>query len=347
MRRGYDDAAQDRAWASLRALLAGHDRGDVDDADLARVAVQGDVAALAAALHPPLRPLLAGLLEREVFVALLLDRALGEAAQALAAAGDLAAVLLKGTAVAHQIYENPSHRVGVDIDILVAESDFDAVLCALRAGGFRDATSPAFVRRHGDRAWEHELAWVTEGGTVSVDVHRRLAASDRFHVDHGAILARAVPVDALPWPVTHPSDSLLHTVLHMAANRYAVPLKSWIDILRLVDHGDVDLRAAAQRARSWRMATAFWAALRVCERWFDLEIDEEISRSIQPGRASRALLDRALSAEGRWPIRGNPHGTFSRLWAGPLLSDDLASAWAWLSESAKQVKRVATTRPPG
>jgi hypothetical protein len=338
---------EERAWASLRALLSGLGPAEIDDEALGKAALTGDVAALATSLHPPLRPRLAQTLEREVFVALLLDRAMGEAARAVAAGGDPPVVLLKGTAAAHQIYESPSHRIGVDIDILVGESDFDGVLSALRGAGFQDVESPDFVRKHGARAWEHELAWVTDGSSVSVDVHRRLAASDRFEVDHEGIMARAVAVDALPWPVTHPSDTLLHTALHLAANRYAVPLKSWIDVLRLLHHPDVDLSLVVERARSWRMATALWAALKVCERWFEVALPEALLTSIQPSIARRMVLERALSGNGRWPIVGDPRGTLSRLIMGPLLSDDLGAAWAWLSESARQAKRMATIETPG
>ena len=194
---------------------------------------------------------------------------------------------------------------------------------------------------------EEELAWVTQGGSVSLDVHRKLAASDRFRVDHQGILDRAIAHDELPWPISHPEDTLLHTALHMATNRFWVPLRSWVDVQRLVTHPEVSLERVFERAERWKMRTSLWAVLWVCQRWFPESLPESILDRIEPAMGIRHALQAGLNGDGHRPIRGNPQSTWSQLCYGPLLADDLPAAARWLRESARQVQRVASTSKPG
>ena len=339
--------SETQIWRSLRSLINAEPHGDVSHEALANAAVQGEVAALVSDLYPPLQPLLASTIEREVFVALQLDRALNVAVKALDEAEIHKPVIVKGCAAARLVYENPSHRIGVDVDLLVAEEDFDRSLEVLVEAGFRSATSQGLLQRHGPRPWEEELAWVTQGGSVSLDVHRKLAASERFKVDHEGVLGRAVAHDDLPWPISHPEDTLLHTALHMATNRFWVPLKSWVDVRRLVAHEDVDLDRVLERAARWKMRTSLWAVLWVCARWFPGSVPEDSLRRIEPAVGIRHLLRAGLSGDGHRPIKGDPRGTVSQVWYGPLLSDDLPATARWLRESAIQVKRMATGSKTG
>ncbi|MBD89430.1 MAG: hypothetical protein CL940_03775 [Deltaproteobacteria bacterium] len=347
MGTGADSIEPPETWAGLRALIDGGEPSDLQEEALVGVAIRGEVAALVADLRPALAPALADSITREVFIALQLDRALQVAAEALSAAGLEAPVIVKGYAAARLVYENPNHRVGVDIDVLVTEEAFDQTLEVLRQTGFRQVTSSSLKERHGARPWEEELAWVTEGGSVSLDVHRKLAASERFEVDHDGIRDRAVALDELPWPVSHPEDTLLHTALHMATNRYWVPLKSWVDLRRLLAHEEVDLDRLFERAKQWRMRSALWAALWVCERWFPGSIPPGRLETIEPPWGVRMVLKRGLGEDGHRPIRGNPRGLSSQLLYGPLLSDDLRAAVRWFGESARQAQRMASTSKPG
>jgi hypothetical protein len=333
--------SETQIWDSLRSLIDTEREPNVSDEALVNAAIQGEVVALVSDLYPPLATSLAPIIEREVFVSLQLDRALNVAVEALDEAEVPKPVIVKGCAAARLVYENPSHRIGVDVDLLVAEEDFDRTLEVLGEAGFRSATSQGLLKRHGPRAWEEELAWVTTGGSVSLDVHRKLAASERFKVDHKGILARAVAHDALPWAISHPEDTLLHTALHMATNRFWVPLKSWIDVRRLLAHEDVDLDRVLERAARWKMRTSLWTVLWVCARWFPGSVPEASLRRVEPPLGVRHVLRAGLSGDGHRPIKGDPRGTVSQLWYGPLLSDDLPAVARWLRESAIQTKRMA------
>lgn len=330
-----------QVWDSLRSLIDGSPHVEVPHEALASAAIEGRVAALVADIYPPVAPLLTPAIEREVFVSLQLDRALNAAATALDEAQISSPVILKGCAAARLVYANPSHRIGVDVDCLVAEENFDRTLKVLGESGFQTITSQGLIDRHGPRAWEEELAWVTAGGSVSLDVHRKLAASDRFEVDHQGVLSRAVVHEALPWPMSHPEDTLLHTALHMATNRYWVPLKSWVDVRRLLDHEDVDLRRVFERAARWKMRTALWSVLDVCRRWFPGSLSEDELRPIEPPVGIRHVLRAGLRGDGHRPTQSDTRGGLSRLWYGPLLSDDLPAAGRWLRESLIQTKRMA------
>lgn len=82
----------------------------------------------------------------------------------------IVAIVLKGTALAYDLYENPATRARGDTDILVAKADLDHARSILRELGFnRDATCPEIPgEMHLQEMWPH---FSEDGSRHEIDLH--------------------------------------------------------------------------------------------------------------------------------------------------------------------------------
>jgi hypothetical protein len=90
------------------------------------------------------------------------------------AAHGIQALLLKGTALAYGLYDNPACRVRADSDLLVAPADLAACRAVLEAQGFRREPD------RGERTTHQEGWTVAAPGGVQhyLDLHRRLSNAE-------------------------------------------------------------------------------------------------------------------------------------------------------------------------
>ncbi len=290
----------DPVWRALRASLGGSPCVGAPPDEVAEAARRGGVAPLLATSGDPV---FVGRLADDLSAAVARDALLEQTERRIAAAlGELRACLLKGGATGRLIYDSPFQRPRRDVDVLLPDGDLDEAARRLEeAGWVRRPVSTWWARD--EAPYEVTLAWeLPGGGAVECDLHRRLAAWKHLDVDTSAILGRAVDVGA-PLPACEPTDALLHTSLHAVTSGFCVPLRSWVDVARLVNHPDVDLSVAAGRARRWGVARALWLALRIVRRWRRAE-----SATLSPDAPSlrpraRAALATLLSGDGEHPIR--------------------------------------------
>lgn len=304
----------------LRALLARgpgpHDETrtrDVDtvniNAELVMRARAGEVAVLVAEADRTLAPLLAEATTRQRQLDALLELALARAAAALTTAGLAERVaLLKGSVTARTVYPTTAHRLRRDLDLLVSgtrDVDIVNIRATLLRAGFVDDVEPARAVRgpHGVRAWPMVLRPFAGGLALSIDLHRQLVETPWCRPDSDAILAEAAPAwdpRTAPLPLTSPRDTLIHTAIHLAENGFCLPLKAWVDVLRLVPTTAPD--ALATRARAQGAQAATYAAIHVAGRWFAQDFGAHLA-ALAPPAPQRLLLEAALAGHGAHPHR--------------------------------------------
>ena len=223
------------------------------------------------------------------------ERLLLRAVDALDRAG-VPSRVLKGAALAHTVYADPSLRVFGDVDLLVPGSELDrAVILLCAALGARRAQPelrPGFDARFGKEV----LLRVPGDPELELDLHRMfvegalgltIALDDLFMPAYRFPLAGR-ELQALPMPAR-----LLHACYAAAVGDWPPRLSSQRDVAQLVLHERPHVADVLLTARRWRCEVIVASALDTA--WRDLALTErppivEWAARYQPTRMDRVLI---------------------------------------------------------
>lgn len=206
-------------------------------------------------------------------------------------------ILLKGAAVAHASYRDPSFRPMTDLDIWVRDDDMPRAVGHLRVLGFRQEADqlerpPALqqqsrgeiVFRHARR--EHGMVELHYGAFQGWWARRAADPDDE------ALWRRAVPLGrGRHARRLATEDAILQTAFHIAVNQFGqAPLRGLMDLAVLARAHPVDWNAVAARAREWRLRTVTWLVLDTAHRLIGLPGCEPALGELRPARARRTAL---------------------------------------------------------
>ncbi len=298
------------AWRALRHLLGGPPPARaVPRVDIATAARLGQVAGLALRADPELARHLESAVAGRSLQELCLVSAERRLARDLEAAGLHGWALLKGSATAHLLYEESADRERTDVDVLLADGQFDGALAALVSAGWEDATHPGlWADADAGRPWERTVVVDLAGVRVGADLHRRLVRWRQFTPDHEGVIARAAVHDPTGLRLAGLEDLLLHTAVHAANVAFDVPLRSYVDVQRLVAHPAVDWDRTVARAQRWGVQTALWATLRIARLWLGAGVPGAVETTLAPTRGVQRALTRALGGAGAVPTSDRLRG---------------------------------------
>jgi hypothetical protein len=210
---------------------------------------------------------------------------------------DIRMVLLKGAALACSAYRDSSFRPMSDLDIWVRDDDMPRAVSSLHALGFRDEAGlpdrPEALQRRscGELVFRHG-----GGGHGLVELHygafpgwwiQRAA-----HPDTEGLWRRAEPMGASRHARRLAAeDAVLQTAFHVVVNQFGqAPLRGLMDIAVLARTRAIDWKTVAERARSWRLATATWLVLDMANRMIGVPGCDAALASLRPGLPRRAAL---------------------------------------------------------
>jgi len=151
---------------------------------------------------------------------------------------------LKGALFAATLYDDPSERGGVDVDLLVPEASFGQAIDALGGLGFHPLPPERNPSERTVRA---------AGFPLDIDLHRALFAPGRYRLSTADVFARGCPDrDLFGEPVVRQSayDAYAHVVGH-EASAHQLPLDPKVaeDLRRLATRCRLDAgRCAAHLA---------------------------------------------------------------------------------------------------
>jgi len=260
---------------------------------------------------------------RAALAGVVMEEAAAAISSRLASAG-IPHALLKGAAVA-PLYGRAWARPMSDIDVLVGESGLAGSREALEPLGYVEALSS-----------ELETVLVPERGAsplCAVDLHRRLGYAGQFDFPVDEMLARARRRGRVQ--VLAPEDELLALAAHVACHRFRGVGRSLCDIAAVALVCPVDWRAVVERARSWRVSAAAWAAFSCARRSFGAPVPRDVISRLRPGLAQEAYLRLwlDLGSVSPWRLSSRGYGALARraalviLW--PALSDGLLRGTAF------------------
>ena len=288
----------------------------------------GEVEVLALEALPDLAPWLGPAARQRTEHSVVVGFAEARVAEVMAAASTQRWAALKGSASAYTLYSAPSHRARRDVDILVHPDDISDVSRAARDAGWEDVTHATHLAGSARAPFEREWMVPLGGHRVGCDVHRRLLRWTEFCVDASEVLERSQVLDS-GWRICALSDLLLHTALHAANAAFRVPLRSWLDVHRMVTSPELDWERVLRTSRAWHAQRCVWATLVVTERWFGASAPEAVMAALAPtGRAADRLLGE-LEGQGAWP-GSRPWGRVGRARLRMRLRDTPSDALSYV-----------------
>jgi hypothetical protein len=215
----------------------------------------------------------------------------GEATAALRRAG-VETLTLKGMALAHTVYPDPSLRPMADVDLVVRPAERAVALATLHTLGYRTPGEAADL--HGASRGFAEL--VRDG--TRIDLHWHAARYLRFEgiveVDHEGLWSRARPLvtpegESL---ALSPEDLVLHLVLHLTLGSDFARLLWFADIDAVVRRlaTELDWDRLEAEARRWRIRALTGWTLGVVAESFATPLPPTLCDRLGGSRLRRAAV---------------------------------------------------------
>jgi hypothetical protein len=240
---------------------------------------------------------------------------------------EIASLLLKGSAIAYDLYDRPGDRVRGDTDLLVRAIDIPRVRDALRSGGFRnDGPSELPEELGGQESWTHVA---TDGSRHVIDLHWHTlnapALQSTFTFDHLWSERRALTTLSNAAYAPRRSMMLAHACVHRALHDcapYFVGDDTYFGGDRLIWVWDIALLAQSLSRADWEELVSFAeprelgraiveglaAAQALCGAVCPTDIEERLrksgsSRYLRSGQFGRAAMDWWAMAGPRHKMR--------------------------------------------
>jgi hypothetical protein len=220
-----------------------------------------------------------------------LERHLVTLSAALEEAG-VEMVLLKGSALAHTVYPDPSWRPFADLDFLVRGQDFQRAIEVLADRGFTRAL-PEPRARFDVRFGKAAELYGPDG--LSIDLHRTLVVGPfGLWIDLDELFAGTTSFSLGGRTLRRLDDAslFLHACIHASLGWWPPLLMPVRDVAQVASYARVDWDLVAERTRRWRLAAVVQHALRTASEILGAPVPEEARAviAIQPRRKeSRAL----------------------------------------------------------
>ena len=212
---------------------------------------------------------IAALHEEAMSSCLVLERATVAVVLGLRSAG-VDSRVLKGPAVAHLDYPDPSWRTFGDIDLLVRGDDYDTAVAELGSWGGRRRSHE--IRPGFDRRFGKGVCMLGADG-IQVDLHRTFATGPfGLTTDLEALFADGdeIVLGGVPVPVLTREHRFLHACHHAVLGDWPPRLVALRDVAQLLLGTDLDADRAVATATSWRAGAVVATAVRSAWSTFEL-----------------------------------------------------------------------------
>jgi hypothetical protein len=201
-------------------------------------------------------------------------------------------VVIKGPAVAHGVYPDPSMRPFGDLDLLVSAADWRRACEVLRSNGYRrDLPEPrkGFDERFGKAATH------SDSSGFQVDLHRTLVLGPfGLWLDPDELLRHTEEFELAGRRLERLDRTglLVNAALHAGLGASPPLLLPLRDVVQAAAHPAVDWARLQDWASRWRLALALAHAFENAERQMDVELPAPARAIIAmpPGRAERSAL---------------------------------------------------------
>jgi hypothetical protein len=236
-------------------------------------------------------------------------------------------ILLKGPYLAHTVYEHPSERAYIDLDILVKPGDFKKAARVLLENQFtlleEDDKNLATTAQTNHWAFRSRLGQL-------IELHRGFTGLERHPSDLAEWFARAEAFKFGQTPALglETEDLLCHLCLHIGKSFfYLIEQKHIQDLNALIRKRTIKWDAFFQRCQETRSKAIAFYCLHSAKAQYGTPIPDGVSSALRPGKWRRFWLDKHLDVTAfpiyRFHARGASHAR--RRLTLPLLD----GVWNW------------------
>ena len=273
---------------------------------------------------------------------------------------EIRTIVLKGLWLCEKIYHIPSMRPGGDIDILVPRTDVDACLDLLAEQGVGEFWPNLLKDEYFTRHHLHQQR-CTPDLNIWFEIHWALDHPyTLLTIDYESIFERASPAQLLGAPIQEMAvpDLLLSLAVHIVKHAVYLPslleredlarillaegmLMYYLDVTEALKQPQtIDWDLTIHLARDWGATDILGSVLRVCKKFFDAPIPQEVLTALPisgPWPVTRQLMARAAEQQ----LAAYEGRTGSRFWK--LL---LASNGAFILRPIRMVETISYFFPP-
>jgi len=210
---------------------------------------------------------------------------------------DIPIILLKRSAFANNLYSKAAPRLGVDIDILVKEKDFEAACSILSTSMDPIVLSMKRLATHDtlfERVFNSE-----DGSKPVVEIHRGLTNPYIFSIEESEIWenSREHPAYNSEFVrVLSPEDTLLHLAVH-AFRDLDFCTHNLLDAHEVWCQWKPDHEILLQRAKEWDASKVLYYLLFNTKAIMDTPIPQSLLDSLKPGFLTNLINKKILRIE--------------------------------------------------
>ncbi len=208
-------------------------------------------------------------------------------------AGDIEFVVLKGPALAHTVYPDPSWRFFGDLDLLVRAQDWRKAATILESLGYRRGLPEpraGFDERFGKASEFRRTAG------IEVDLHRTLVVGPfGLWIEPNLLFEGTTELRLWDRTLRRLDDTLLqlHACMHASLGWWP-PLKVPVrDVAQVAHFGQVDWEALADRAARWKLRAVVRHALQIASEGLGVGLPTGADSAVaqKPSRKERRALN--------------------------------------------------------
>ncbi|MEM7111605.1 MAG: nucleotidyltransferase family protein [Chloroflexota bacterium] len=214
-------------------------------------------------------------------------------------------VLLKGVALAEEVYGGQAFRTMTDIDLWTPASHIDAAIALMGEAGFQvyahDRRPLALQMLSNGEVKFYRTTWQTRS---LVELHLSPFPGwwlvHTAAIDNEAIWERLEPVcDHRGAFQLDPADTIIHLAVHTAINHQfdLAFVRSLMDITLTAQKRNVDWQAVVKRAKEWRVAAVMYFVLDLLNTIIGLPDLEPVLNELRPPAWQRFLFGRLVKPE--------------------------------------------------
>jgi hypothetical protein len=196
-------------------------------------------------------------------------------------------MVIKGPVHADELYDNPSWRPMVDLDLVLQEADWSLGLAVLKTQGFiPEETSWGDLTE--TLTGQVTLLKPLEAGICAIELHRHLQIlSERLAVRGEVNMDRAW-LDARPYSVGHahalqlaPEDAIAYAATHWAQHHFFSSI--WlVDIALFAVRAPIDWEKLTRQTKADGTSGFLWLALFLCVELLQTPVPETSLKSLEP-----------------------------------------------------------------